>query len=167
MSRPGITHDSGGRSATSDPYIGDKRLPLGKTGRLKSARDTFSQQLTLLALFVVTILLAQGCSMSKPPSLEEAGTPPQSSMESEVPQEEPAGQYSINVTSDKPLKAKQPVLLKISITTAKNAAPPTIKEKQSCLVVVSKDGSDFQRLPLKETSAGKLECSTTFSHDGT
>jgi hypothetical protein len=120
----------------------------------------------LLSILIVTILLAQGCSMSKPASLEEAGTPPQASMEAELPKEEPPGQYAIQVSCDQAPKTEQPVLLKISLVNTNKEAPPVLKEKESSLVMVSKDGSDFQRFFPKQVAPGKLECQATLVHGG-
>jgi hypothetical protein len=121
-----------------------------------------SSYLTILACMVISL---QGCTKSTPPPSEENSDPPMISMESAVPEEQPAGAFKMTVAGVGGVVSAKPADLSIDLNAA-DGKPFKLRMKDTNFLVVRRDLSDFQRIKPQEMNPGKLKVALTFPGDG-
>ena len=134
------------------------------------------------ALLLLSISLSlQSCS-HKPAPLEEEGDPPMTTMEMKAPEEDTTEKWDLKVLPATTAEAGKPVSLKLqlkelgasgepsSTAPGKEAAqatvPGKIKFAQSHLIVICRDGNEFQNLRPKQAAEGEFSADVTFPHPG-
>jgi hypothetical protein len=122
-------------------------------------------KLSHFALLAGMIIALQGCAKSTPPPSEENSDPPMVSMESAVPEEQPAGAYKISVAGVDGAVASKAADLNIDLN-AVDGKPFKLKMKDTNFLIVGRDLNDFQRIKPEQAGPGKLKVKLTFPHDG-
>jgi hypothetical protein len=111
------------------------------------------------------VISLQGCAKSTPPPSEENSDPPMISMESAVPEEQPAGAFKMTVGGVNGAVSAKPADLSIDLNAA-DGKPFKLRMKDTNFLVVRRDLSDFQRIKPQEMGSGKLKVALTFPGDG-
>jgi hypothetical protein len=127
---------------------------------------SIKQKTIHLLLALGAVFLNQACTKSTPPPSEENADPPMVSMEAAVPEEEPAGLYSLAIAKADQLTAGKPISLKLELKKAGGQACPKLKDKDTNLLIVGHNNKDFQRIKPIQVSPGNLSASVIFPHDG-
>jgi hypothetical protein len=87
------------------------------------------------------------------------------SMESAVPEEQPAGAFKMTVAGVDGAVSAKPADLSIDLNAA-DGKPFKLRMKDTNFLVVRRDLSDFQRIKPQEMGPGKLKVALTFPGDG-
>jgi hypothetical protein len=129
------------------------------------------RQSSRLALLLLSISLSlQSCS-HKPAPLEEEGDPPMTVMEMKAPEEDKTEKWKLAVTPQSTVEVGKPVALKLRVEPVgaggQSASPAgKIKFTQSHILVICKDGKEFQNLKPTESGPNELAAEVVFPHPG-
>jgi hypothetical protein len=124
-----------------------------------------SSQLALLLLGVSLSL--QSCS-HKPANLEEEGDPPMTVMEMKAPEEDKTEKWKLEVTPQSTVEVKKPIALKLKVESVGTgvSADSKIKVAQSHILLICKDGKEFQNLKSTESGPNEFSTDVVFPHPG-
>jgi hypothetical protein len=123
--------------------------------------------ITLMLVVLSHSLLS--CAKKEP--LEEAGTPPMTTMEMKVPEEDKVEIWSMKVSPVSHMVPGQPGTITLQLKNESAGSHPDPKNQRidsngAHLLIISKDTNEFQNLtPAVETS-GRVQAVATFPHPG-
>ncbi|MDR3616177.1 MAG: hypothetical protein P4L53_21640 [Candidatus Obscuribacterales bacterium] len=127
-----------------------------------------SSRLPLLLLSVSLSL--QSCS-HKPAPLEEEGDPPMTVMEMKAPEQDKTEKWKLAVTPQSTVDIGKPVALTLKVEQVGDGSHDvspgaSIKFAQSHILVICKDGNEFQNLKPAESGPNEFATEVVFPHPG-
>ena len=129
---------------------------------------TGKKSLTALLLVVLSHSLLS-CAKKEP--LEEAGTPPMTTMEMKVPEEDKTEIWSMKIAPVVHVLPNQPGTITLQLKNESAGAHPDPKNQRidsngAHLLIISKDTNEFQNLTPAVESSGRVQAVATFPHPG-
>ena len=134
-------------------------------------RQSSCLALLLLLLLLLSISFSlQSCS-HKPAPLEEEGDPPMTVMEMKAPEEDKTEKWKVAITPQSTVDVGKTVALKLKVeqveSGGQSASPAkNIKFAQSHILVICKDGNEFQNLKPAESGPTEFATAVVFPHPG-
>lgn len=122
-----------------------------------------------IGLLVSSVVVLQSCGKSTPPPSEESADPPMISMESAIPEEQPAKAFKLSIQSKDAATgfvSEKPIEAVLTLEPTDGQALPKLKMKDTNFVTIGKDAKDFQRVKPTQSEDGKLQVTLNFPHNG-
>jgi hypothetical protein len=126
------------------------------------------RQASHLSLLLLSISLSlQSCS-HKPAPLEEEGDPPMTVMEMKAPEEDKTEKWKLQITPQSTVDVGKPVALKLKVEQVGKSPSPAgeIKFAQSHILLICKDGNEFQNLRPAQAGPNEFATEVVFPHPG-
>ena len=124
-----------------------------------------------IASLILVLLSHSLLACAKKEPLEEAGTPPMTTMEMKVPEEDKSEIWSLKVSPVSHVVPNQPTTITLQLKNESAGAHPDpnnqkIDGNSAHLLIISKDTNEFQNLTPTIENSGRIQAVTTFPHPG-